>query len=191
MNYPTGVKKQYNTNINHGNRGMSLEYDINQTNQYYEANDIAYIYKKPTPITVVKVDFKSRIDAMITEAYYKTPSTTDYNGIYKGRYIDFEAKETRNAHYFPLANIHAHQIKHLENMRRHNGIGFIIVRFSVLNLTYYLDSSKLSTFLLHTERKSIPVAFFEKEGFLIKEKIHPRLDYLSILDEIYFKGETL
>ena len=35
--------------------------------------------------------------AVITEAYFRTPSTTDFNGIFKGRYIDFEAKETSNA----------------------------------------------------------------------------------------------
>lgn len=191
MNYPGGIKKQTKHEVSYSNRGMSLEADINETNLYYRNNDIAIIYKKPTPITVSRVDYHSRIDAVIREAYYKTPSTTDYNGIYKGRYIDFEAKETRYKTRFPLSNIHSHQIKHLEDVRRHGGIGFLIVRFSTLNLTYLLDGSKLQAFLTNTNRKSIPVSFFEKEGFLIKEKYTPRLDYLSVLDEIYFKGEAL
>ena len=100
MKYPSGIKKEYK--LSTSNRGMSLESDLNETNLYYRDNDIAVIYKKPTPITINKVDYKSRIDAVITEAHFKVPSTTDYNGIYKGLYLDFEAKETRKD-YFPLA----------------------------------------------------------------------------------------
>ena len=102
MNYPSGIKKSYNKVISYGNRGMTLEEDINVTNEYYLIHNIASIYKKPTPIGIVKVDYKS---GTIKEAYFKTPSTTDYNGIYKGKYIDFEAKETM-VNSFPLANIH-------------------------------------------------------------------------------------
>lgn len=189
VNYPNGMKTRKQTNITHGNRGMSLEHDINETNQYYLTNNIAVIYKKPTPITVVKVDFKSRIDAVIKEAYYKTPSTTDYNGIYKGKYIDFEAKETKNTSFFPLSNIHPHQIEHLKKIEEHGGIGFLIVRFSNLNLTYFLDSSKLMSFLSHETRKSIPVSYFEKEGKRIEVKYAPRLDYLKILESIWKEGD--
>ena len=191
MNYPGGIKKEIKHDISYGNRGMSLESDINETNEYYQIHDIAFIYKKPTPITVAKVNYKSRIDAVIEEAYYKTPSTTDYNGIYQGKYIDFEAKETKSKTCFPLSNIHIHQIDHLNNIIRHGGIGFLIVRFTTLNLTYFLDGSKLQTFLSTENRKSIPVSYFKQEGFLIKENYLPRLDYLSILNEIYFKGEAL
>ena len=56
MNYPKGVK-QTNTenNISYGNRGMSLENDLNLTNNYYVDNNIAFIYKKPTPIQITKI----------------------------------------------------------------------------------------------------------------------------------------
>ena len=33
---------------------------------------------------------------MITKGFFRTPSTLDYNGIYRGRYIDYDAKETQN-----------------------------------------------------------------------------------------------
>ena len=91
---------------------MSLENDLNDTNNYYRNHDIAIIYKKPTPITINKVDYKARNDAVIKEAHFIVPSTTDYNGVYKGNYIDSEAKETRK-NYFPLSNIHNHQIEQL------------------------------------------------------------------------------
>lgn len=189
MNYPTGIKRNAKIQINHSNRGMSLEHDLNETNQFYKVSNKAIIYKKPTPITVVKVDYKSRKDAVINEAYFKTPSTTDYNGIYCGKYIDFEAKETRHKSFFPLSNIHDHQIKHLRDITKHGGIGFVIIRFSILNLTYFLDSSKLIEFIENNTRKSIPISFFEENGYIIYEKFNPRLDYLKIVDLIYFGGK--
>ncbi len=188
VNYPTGIKKQYQKEISHGNRGMALEDDINETNKYYLNHNIAVIHKKPTPITIRKVDYPSRIEAVIKEAYFKIPSTTDYNGIYKGKYIDFEAKETRH-NYFPFANIHQHQIEHLKKIVQHGGIGFIIVRFTKLKETYYLGADELFSFLENSKRKSIPKEYFVNQGHLLKEKYSPRLDYLSIVNKIYFEGE--
>lgn len=189
MNYPAGMKKTSNATIQYSNRGMSLESEINATNEYYRVTDKAIIYKKPTPVTIVKVDYKSRQDAVIKEGYFKTPSTTDYNGIYRGKYIDFEAKETRNKSFFPIANIHKHQIDHLKKIAEHGGIGFLIIRFSTLNLTYLLDSSKLLAFIEKSTRKSIPISYFEDYGYRIFDKFNPRLDYLDIVDLIYFGGK--
>ena len=132
-----------NYNYKYSNRGMGLESDLNNTNKYYLENNIAVIYKKPTPITINKVNYHSRKDALITEAHFKIPSTTDYNGIFKGKYIDFEAKETKNKTSFPLSNIHTHQIEHLKKIINLGGIGFIIVRFTSLNQSYYLNGKNL------------------------------------------------
>lgn len=189
MNYPGGLKKNFKLNKNYGNRGMNLEADLNETNTYYLDNDIAIIYKKPTPITINKVDYKSRNDAVIKEAHFKIPSTTDYNGIYKAKYIDFEAKETKSLTSFPLSNIHKHQIEHLKLIYKHGGIGFIIVKFTRLNNTYLLFINDLLDFINNNDRKSIPLSYFNKKGFIIKEGISPRLDYLKIIDEKEFKYE--
>ena len=127
---------------------------------------------------------------MIKEAHFNTPSTTDYNGIYKGRYIDFEAKETK-LNYFPLSNIHKHQIEHLQKIIQHGGIGFLIVRFSKKDEVFYLDGSKFFEFIENNTRKSIPFEYFCENGYKIKVKFNPRIDYLKVVDEIYFKGEVL
>ncbi len=186
MHYPTGVKVLKTNKINYANRGMNLEAELNDTNNYYLKNDIAVIYKKPTPITIHKVNYKSRNDAVIEDARFKIPSTTDYNGIYKGKYIDFEAKETTR-NFFPLANIHMHQIEHLKNVYRHGAIAFLIVRFTKQNKTFLLPAESLFDFLKNNSRKSIPIIFFEENGYIIKDKYNPKIDYIEILDKVFFK----
>ena len=146
INYPNGKKfiksetftrkKSVNKDVRFSNRGMSLEEDINETNEYYRAHDIAIIHKKPTPLQIVNVHYPKRSAAVVTEAYFKKPSTTDYNGVYKGKYIDFEAKETRNKTSFPLKNFHDHQITHMESVLKHGGIAFAILQFSLLDEVY-------------------------------------------------------
>jgi recombination protein U len=42
--------------ISYSNRGMSLEEDINQSNQFYLLTDKAIIHKKPTPVQIVNDD---------------------------------------------------------------------------------------------------------------------------------------
>lgn len=171
-----------NYNYKYSNRGMNLEEEINSSNKYYLENEIAVIHKKPTPITINKVMYQSRYEAKIIEAYFKTPSTTDYNGVYKGRYIDFEAKETKSKTSFPLNNIHTHQIKHLRKIIEMGGIGFIIVRFTSLNETYYLNAKFLFSFLENENRKSIPLEYFKKNGCQIKNKLRPLVDYLEFVE---------
>ncbi|MBP5684584.1 MAG: recombination protein U [Bacilli bacterium] len=185
MNYPQGIKSNNRTltvkNIDYKNRGMKLEDDLNNTNNYYIDKGIAYIYKKPTPIKLVKVDYKV---AKITEAYFDSPSTTDYNGIYKGYYIDFEAKETNNSKGFPLINIHSHQIKHIRNIDKEKGICFLIVRFNKLNETYLLMSKDFINFIDNNDKKVIPITYFREKGYLIKDKFIPRVDYLEIIKKL-------
>lgn len=184
MNYPKGIKNNNTSNyINFGNRGMDLENDINITNEYYIENNIAFIYKKPTPIQVTKIDYKNN-SIIIKEGYFKEPSTTDYNGLYKEKYIDFEAKETNSKTSFPLSNIHAHQIKHIRNIVNNNGVCFLIVRFSTLDKNFVLMGRDFLDFIDNHERKSIPLDYFEKKGYLIELSYRPRLDYLKVIDKI-------
>ena len=184
MNYPNGIKKSIVNNIvprNYKNLGMNLESDINSTNEYYINNEKAYIYKKPTPIKLVKVDYKKgRID----EAYFEKPSTTDYNGIYKGKYIDFEAKETINIKGFPLNNIHKHQINHIRNIVKENGICFLIVRFTKINETYLLMAKDFLKYIDNNKKTTVPIEYFKEIGYRIKEKFIPRVDYLEIIDKM-------
>ena len=188
MNYPNGIKKDNNITLstlkNSKNRGMTLENDLNETNEYYRDIDKAIIYKKPTPVKIVKVDYPSRDKATIKEAYFTVPSTTDYNGIYKGKYIDFEAKETNSKTSFVLSNIHPHQIEHLKRIIEHGGISFVIVRFTSLDETFLLPTKNLIDYISSTDKKSIPIDYFKEKGYLIKDGYRPRVDYLKVIDSI-------
>lgn len=194
MNYPSGKKYIPNQNIqkktdkhtNAANRGMSLENLINESNNFYYANDICLITKRPTPINVVKVDYSH--GAKIVDAYFEKQSTTDYNGVYKGKYIDFEAKSTMSKTSFPLHNIYDHQINHLKKVIRHNGIAFFIIELAYYNEYYLLDAQVLITFIEINSRKSIPLESIKKQGYKIKLGLQPTLDYIEIVESIYFKN---
>ena len=195
VNYPN--KKNNTKNIpltpqqkkvSASHRGISFEEDINLSNQYYLSNKIATIHKKPTPVQIVKVDYPSRKAAKIIEAYFKTPSTTDYNGVYKGKYIDFEAKETKKM-TLPLANIHPHQIKHLKDVLRQKGIAFLLIAFASINEVYLLEADYVISAFNNQEIKSIKYEEVKLHGYLIKQGYLPRLNYLSIIDYLYFKED--
>jgi len=163
----------------YGNRGMTLEEDINLTNEYYKEKNIALIYKKPIPIKVLKINStKTRI----LDAFYEKKSTLDYSGIYKEKYIEFDAKETNSKTSFPLTNIHQHQIEHIKNIIQYKGITFLIIRFNLLNKTYILKGETLINFINKEDRKSIPITFFEENCQTIELKYRPRLDYLKLID---------
>lgn len=190
MNYPSGVKPNTKRKItNYTNRGMTLEDDINLTNEYYLNQNLAIIHKKPTPVQIVNVHYPKRSAAVITEAYFKQASTTDYNGVYRGKYIDFEAKETKNTTSFPFSNIHEHQIIHMQQIIDHGGIAFFIIKFTQFDETYLLDSNILIEVWnkqFKGGRKSLTYKYIKNNGFLLPFKYTARIDYLPIVDKLYF-----
>ena len=197
MRYPNGktyqkkesdnkTEKTHRTLLSAANRGMSLEEDINLSNDYYRDMGIALINKRPTPINIVKVDYSK--GARITDAYFEKQSTTDYNGVYKGRYIDFEAKNTKSKTSFPLSNIEKHQIEHLKMVLEQGGIAFFIIQFQSLNQVFLLDAKYVIEFYEHGERKSIPYAIFKEKAREIKQGFSPRLEYIDAVEELYFKS---
>lgn len=184
MKYPGNIKKTYKPVVNYKNRGMDLEAIINEACTYYLEKNMAVIYKKPTPIGVVDVDYKN--GAVIKKAYFKEPSTLDYNGIYKGKYIEFDAKECHDKTSFPLKNIHEHQIMHIRRILEHGGYAFLII--SMNNEYFLFRGEDLLEFIKQNNRKSIPFHIIKEKGYSLVYKYHIGLDYLKGIEEIYFKG---
>ena len=189
---PKTIKKATKKDFTFSNRGKTLEDELNETNTYYLTHHMATIHKKPVPIQIVKVEYPSRSAAVIREAYFRTPSTTDYNGVWNGYYIDFEAKETENKTSFPLRNVHEHQVNHMKDVIKQKGIAFIIVKFSTLDRYFLLPFNILQEAWDEMEkggRKSIPLKDFETKTIEIKPGYIPRVDYLAALKKLFTNEE--
>ncbi|MDD2208012.1 MAG: Holliday junction resolvase RecU [Bacilli bacterium] len=186
MLYPGNIKKEFNKQINYANRGMDLEALVNEANKFYEINDIAIIYKKPTPVNITKVKYEN--NKVLTKGQLKSKSSLDYVGVYKGKYLDFDAKSTLSKTSFPLSNISNHQIKHIKNVLKHGGLTFLIIEIN--NEIYLFKGETLIEFINNNERKSIPYKEIKNNGEKIALKYNPTLDYLNIVNRLYFKGEN-
>ncbi|MCR1900762.1 Holliday junction resolvase RecU [Ligilactobacillus apodemi] len=176
-------------NIVYGKRGMSLEDEINESNKYYLESGIAVIHKKPTPVQIVDVFYPKRSAAVIKKAYFKQASTTDYNGVYQGKYIDFEAKETKNKTSFPLSNFHEHQINHMKACCKQDGVCFTIVKFVADAQIFLMPSETLFYYWdrQNNGRKSIPKEVIAQDGFEIAYELQPRIPYLKYVDRLINK----
>ncbi|MDW8778518.1 Holliday junction resolvase RecU [Streptococcus suis] len=198
VNYPHKVSKKINRTspissqrVNFANRGMSFEAAINDSNQYYLAHGIAVIHKKPTPVQIVKVDYPKRSRAKIVEAYFRQASTTDYSGVFKRHYIDFEAKETRQKASMPMKNFHAHQIEHMKQVVKQGGICFVLLHFSALKETYLLPASPLIKFYqIDKGSKSMPLDYIRDNGYKIVMGGFPSIPYLEIVEKKLLGGDS-
>ena len=183
--YEPAAKREHKKMPGAANREMGFEKAITDTNEYYLEKGLALVYKRPTPINIVRVDYSH--GAKITQAYFEAQSTTDYNGVYQGRYIDFEAKTTRSTTSFPLGNIAPQQVRHLRNVEKHGGIAFFLINWYTHGETYLVRASYICDFYESKPRKSIPYEECKKNGYLVKEGIRPRFDYLPLVIKYLLK----
>lgn len=158
-------------------KGMFLEGIINNTLKYCCDNSIANIHKKPVPIKIVKTS-----KGHITSAFFEELSTLDYIGIYKGNYIEFDAKETSSTTSFPLANIATHQYEHLKSILNHGGISFIIIYMN--DMYFLLDGNILLNFIKENNKKSIPLKFLIDNAFQLKYNYIKGLNIIEGIDRI-------
>lgn len=194
IKYPSGIRKKNQKKFapriqslktnSYKNRGMSFEREISLSNESYLQQRIAVISKRPTPINVVKVDYQR--GAKITHAYFEKQSTTDYNGIYRGKYLDFEAKSTHSKTALAIANITIHQREHLQRIIDQGGIAFLLISFVKRDEVFVLKASDFLGFLTQEVRQSLPYEWIVRKGKKVKIRLHPRLDYLKAVDELFF-----
>lgn len=148
-----------------GLRGSALEELINRSNEQYREKGLALIQKVPTPITPIRIDKESR---HITLAYFEQKSTVDYIGVVQGIPVCFDAKEC-HADTFPLANIHEHQMKFMEEFEGQEGVAFLLIYYAGRDEFYYMSLRELKVFWERRQtggRKSFRYEELKPEGFL-------------------------
>lgn len=140
------------------NRGMFLETLINQTAWYYEQQGHCIIFKRSVPVSI----YKNEDNVVCAKVISKSGS--DYYGIYKGRMIDFEAKQTTN-NYFLLSNIKSHQWDHLIKIQKFNGISFIVLHLLTEDSYYVIDIDKIIEYRNTTK---LTLEWIHSNGFKIE-----------------------
>lgn len=164
-----------------GLRGSTLEDLVNRTNEKYLENNLALIQKIPTPITPINIDKDTR---HITLAYFDQKSTVDYIGVVQGVPVCFDAKEC-HTDTFPLANIHEHQVKFMENFEKQDGVAFILISYTHKNEFYYMRFEELYKFWKRMQeggRKSFRYEELD-ERFFLNEKPGVFIPYLESLQK--------
>lgn len=178
------AKQRHRRGVDFSDRGMTLEQQLNESNKYYLSQGLAVVHKKPTPVQIVKVDYPKRSRAVIREAYFRQASTTDYNGVYRGYYLDFEAKETRNKSSFPLKNFHPHQISHLQACLAQDGICFTVLKFVTLERYFIVPASIIIAAWQNPDHSSISLDDIISSSIELQCGYRPPLPYLEAVDRL-------
>lgn len=181
IKYPDGradntFSKQ--AHLDSSNIGLDFEEEVIQSCNYYKEIDKALIYKRPTPTKIIKkVNEKHFVGSFVEK------STTDFVGVYKGKYIDFECKRTLNE-YFLVNQIKEHQINHLLKVAELGGLSFILLEMSYQEKIYLIPSDVLK---IAVEEKTtrFTIEFLDRYAVEVKQKINPRVDFLSAVDSAF------
>ena len=166
--------------MTYANRGMTTEFVIEASCRQYEQRNLAVIRKIPTPVKVLS-NKGGRVSG-----FYEKKSTVDFEGTLRsGRSIAFDAKETKGKS-LSFNNIQQHQLDYMESISKMNGTAFIITYFSELDTYYRLDIKDLLEYVKEpwkTNKKSIPIKFFETYATEVKSRNGIYLDFLKGLHE--------
>ncbi len=164
------------------NMGMNFEKDVTRSCDFYREKGIADIYKRPTPIKIVKMS-KDK-PGMIQEAYFEEKSTTDYVGIYKGKYIDFECKETIHDQ-IPYHMIREQQYRHLDSIIQKGGIGFFLVSFKAVQEVYLMPAKIILEAEKEKHHRGFKREFFIEKGILVERSYLPPYKLIEAIDKAF------
>lgn len=162
-------------NRSYANRGAFLERIIDMANNKYRNAGVADIRKVPTPVKIT-----STKGQMVTGRKEKA-TWVDYSGVYNGRAIIFDAKQT-NETSFPLKNISLHQYELLKSWHEKGAGAFLLVYFSKEDKYFVFQFEDLQLAWERAKiggRKSISYKEFLAWGYEVKSNDGYTLHYLE------------
>jgi recombination protein U len=171
--------------MGYANRGQSFENHLNYANTLYARRNIALINKRPTPIKVLKSK-----GVNILKAVWEAKSTVDYDGVYRGKAIYFEAKSAQGKS-FALKNIHAHQLEYLQKAEEQGAICFLLIELRDYDQVFFVPYSIIKHYVYHAAhggRKSIPKEDFDVYAYEVVSSDRSRIDYLHWVDKLIEEG---
>ena len=119
-----------------------------------------------------------------TSGFYGVSNPADFR-LYKYPVLILLELKTHKGKSLPLSKIRESQLKGMLKAVEYYGVyGGYLVNFRDLEETYYLGVRLVDAFIEYEKRKSIPVEFFRKYGFLIpsqKKRTLYRYDFTEWL----------
>ncbi|GCE63840.1 Holliday junction resolvase RecU [Candidatus Mycoplasma haematohominis] len=156
--------------------GSFAEGLVNNTIDWYLREGIAYFRKSYTPISIL-----DKCSSLDFRAKFSDLADIDYYGVYKGKYISFEVKET-NKDYFLLSQIRDHQKEILIKLLDFSAVSFLLINFSSYNDASYLITSDRLKELFDRKKKKIFFSEIETIGKHIPISFPGVIDFLKVLD---------
>ncbi len=170
--------KADNKNISYKNRGMLLEKIINTSINHYINSNVAYFKKNNLEIKFQSIASSTDSKKIkLNNSFINGKSTVDYYGLYKSRYITFEAKSTDDDN-LPISNIKPHQHKHLLFIKSLGGISFYLIFFKHQSKIFLVDVEDID----YENMKYLSYEYISSIGKELDIIFPGIIDFLSVLN---------
>jgi len=146
---------------------------------------IAVINKRATPVKVVR-----SVGSFVKEGYFEEPSTVDYDGVYKAKSLQFDAKSILTLDRFDLSRVKKHQYEHLLSCHQHGAVCFLLIEFISQRKIYLLKFETLKSYVEASKaggRKSIRIEDLDIHAYEVDKYLTKRVpvDYLKVVDQAF------
>lgn len=163
--------------------GQAFEQMIDYSNEVYKRLNMAVVHKRPTPVKVTR-----SAGTKVLAGFFEKKSTVDYDGIYRGRRLDYEAKSIESLDRFDLKRVEDHQYTHLEQCYQHGSLTFVLIEFVKQRKVYLLPFETLKSYKEQARRggkKSIRIEDMDIHAYEVQPAGVP-VDYLPVVKKIWF-----
>ena len=161
------------------NKGMFIECLVEKTISFFNENKIGCFEKRHLPIAVCSIN-KNKVIGKL-----KQKSTVDFCGIYLGKHIEFETKQT-DKDYFNFNLFKEHQIKYLIDTSLMGGISFVIIHFFKMDKSFAISIDDLIKLKDKFQFKNISYEYFKKNYFCL-ELVFPGILMFNRFIDQYIK----